>query len=342
MRSEFCNKVLYDAEFRNKNFDYIIIRFIKEYIEEISNDLCIKTNVSVIDLNKYARMIKLILSPNNKVLGVCYGNNDININLYNIRLVSFMKKKDVLFYNILRVMNHELSHAYDNYQKPIYGLAPTVEFYSRLRFELLESFKPELYDKYYKYFNLEIKAFENEFSKTLPFVKNDIIKKEYEKKLNSIRTVRCLETYDIANIDTIDHVIKDPKIKDNEVYKNNKIYFDIEFNKDGTRRKINELLNIKNHLKEYVKALYCDDISFLDEYFNIQGYYSIIKDRYFLRDVKYDDQIIEILNHGIDYEKERIENNRKYKSVNQEENEKYLVKQLEKNCTYKEFVEKIK
>ena len=88
--------------------------------------------------------------------------------------------------------------------------------------------------------------------------------------------------------------------------------------------------------------MYCDDTSFLDEYFNIQGYYSIIKDRYFLRDVKYDDQIIEILNHGINYEKERIENNRKYKSVNQEENEKYLVKQLEKNYTYKEFVEKIK
>ncbi|MBQ2408557.1 MAG: hypothetical protein II309_03895 [Bacilli bacterium] len=202
----------------------------------------------------------------------------------------------------------------------------TEENYYTLRFNLLQLAAGGFYHEYYKNFEEEIGAFIEGYKSIINTFedneKYELIIKDYKNKLKEAKSLRCRDFYDVANINCMDQMMLREEVRNNIYYMENKDLFLIEYDKNGERRRINEIIENKYKQLDLLNKLIMENPN--DEYllnilnnkkteevFNKMGYISIMKDDFFMEVVNENNKkdILKILNFGLNYEKNRLNEN---------------------------------
>lgn len=320
-----------DFDYRKSKFESLkqyekkIIDFTEEYFYNKVKKLNIKASLNLItSINDY-KFIKILnhakpMNLNN--LGCCDNDNKIEININNYIVKSYITNNyEYNFALLIDTINHELSHAADNYKNK----QLTVEDYKIVKFLLLKKLSFNFYLDYYFYLEGEIKAHEIGYKSVIDeFYSNkkfDKIINLNNESLHLTKFLKATETYDIANKNLLDNILLINN--NNKFFKENFEYFKYEYNLDGTKKTLEEIINAKDQLKD-------------KNMFYHLAYEALLKED----KIDYNNEIEPILNYGIKCEEERLKINELYASSNFEKNvtKAYLDKRLSnidkigKNC----------
>jgi hypothetical protein len=103
--------------------------------------------------------------------------------------------------------------------------------------------------EYYYFFEEEIGAFKQGYESVIKEFSNyENIVDSYKYIRNRYVSRRFTEMYDYVNVDFINSILKDDYVRNLPLYKNNKNIFDLEFNNDGSKKSLKEI--IKNKYKQ--------------------------------------------------------------------------------------------
>ncbi len=237
-------RVFCDALLKKKAADYSITI--------TSNPM---TLIEYLKRTKATRKIGVVLKRTNeyfKCAGNCSSDNSININLTTIKLSKMLSSNKNIDYEILRVIYHELAHAKIEsavrLQSPFYS----TNIYAHEKERLFASNNRDYYYKYHDYFESEITA---EISGYTDLIK-DLqeyecknfwdYKRESQEKITRHSLYRTTkEYYEIE--DKFDELL----IKHPDYIRANK-WLRSEYNNDGKRKEISDLLEVKN---DYIQSL---------------------------------------------------------------------------------------
>ncbi len=347
-----------NKNYKNINFnDEKEIKIVKEYIEifikeqlykknknlnEIEAFVHVYTNLKIKEKNIDIKVETTNPKTSKKKLKVLrymdtfkpglYGScNDerINVELTNYLIRSLYKSDKKNFASLIETINHELKHA-DNAKKNVvkYNIL-TEENYYNIRFNLLELAAGRFYHEYYKNFEEEIGAFLAGYDSVVKtFENNDMYKSivhDYKNKIKETKALRYRDFYDVANINCMDQMMAYEEVRKHDYYEENKELFLIEYDENGIRRRINEIIDNKykqldllnklimqNPNDEYL--LYVLNNNKTEEVFNKMGYISIMRDDYFMEVITEDNkkEALKMLNYGLNYEYNRLYENRIY------------------------------
>jgi hypothetical protein len=331
-------------------------------LEELEAFIHVYTNLKILEKNidikvettnpktskKKFKVLRYIDTYRPGLFGSC-SDEKINIELTNYLIRSLYRSDKKNFASLIETINHELKHA-DNNKKNIikYNLL-TEENYYTLRFNLLQLAAGGFYHEYYKNFEEEIGAFIEGYKSIINTFedneKYELIIKDYKNKLKEAKSLRCRDFYDVANINCMDQMMLREEVRNNIYYMENKDLFLIEYDKNGERRRINEIIENKYKQLDLLNKLIMENPN--DEYllnilnnkkteevFNKMGYISIMKDDFFMEVVNENNKkdILKILNFGLNYENNRLnENNNNTKDYfDKLNNEKYIKNKIKK------------
>ena len=100
--------------------------------------------------------------------------------------------------------------------------------------------------EYYYFFEEEIGAFKQGYESVIKEFSNyENIVDSYKYIRNRYVSRRFTEMYDYVNVDFINSILKDDYVRNLPLYKNNKNIFDLEFNNDGSKKSLKEIIENK-------------------------------------------------------------------------------------------------
>lgn len=326
---KFINIYIYEEQYKvnkkEKHVDAFVTLYAKVKMKEKNFDYKVITTGPKDSKRKF-KVNKYIDTWDRKSAGGC-NKERVNIKLTHYLIKQLYSNKQDNFTQLIDTINHELKHAKNYTESEIKHDILTSENYYQLKFNLLLKEAPGWYQGAYWYLEEEIGAFQAGLESVAETYKdnNKEIYDKYMEKINYKKSLRYSEYYDEANIDCLDLVVKQDFAREGKYYNENKNYFQIEYDENGNRRNIAEIINAKydqinrlnNAIKENPDDLYLIDILLnnkTEELFNEMGYISIYEDPNFMNYITEENKkdALNMIEYGINKTKKRLEENKKY------------------------------
>lgn len=227
-------------------------------LKKKASDYSIKVTSNPITLMEYlnktkaTRNIKLTLKRTNEYLkctGNCSSNNVINLNLTTLKMMRLLSFKRNVDFALLEVIYHELAHAKIEEQASMQYPFFDRNMYMQQKYKIFLYNDHDYYMKNHDHFENEILADVNGYTDLV----NDLceyehkdyyqLKKNKEDKLIRYKVSRTSKKYYEIE-DKFDKLL----IANPDFIKLNK-WLKYEYNSDGTRKEISELINERNNYR---------------------------------------------------------------------------------------------
>lgn len=343
----FINNELYKKNKNQNQIEAFITIYAKLRIKENGIDFKVETTNPSQSKSKL-KVIRYINTFEAGLYGSCdYERLNIQLTNYLVRALYRSDKKN--FASLIETINHELTHATCCKKHIVKYNILTKENYYELKFKLMQQEAPIHYREYYKNFEEEVRAHEAGYQSVINLYKDkdEFLTKDYLTKLYEIKAMRCRDFYDVANINCFEKTFANDKVRESLTYEDNKEVYLVEYNEEGQRRKVDEIIENKYKQLDRLNKLimmFPNDEYLLDvimnnkteEVFNEMGYVAILRDDRFMECINDSNKkdALEMINYGIDVQNKRISDNNKYcKSyMDKYENDAYLkglIKKLE-------------
>ena len=358
-------KIFIEDELFKKNRDYKQLRaFIHIYGNLKMIDYNVKTNIITTDPGTSKKKYKITRffdrqNDESNLYGEC-DKEKIRVQLTNYLIRSLYTSDKDNFTRLINTLNHELKHAVSYKNTDFYNTIITQQNYKNLKFNLfdqacltkeeslnkdkckeyeIKKYYQDKYMEYYYFFEEEIGAFKQGYESVIKEFSNyENIVDSYKYIRNRYVSRRFTEMYDYVNVDFINSILKDDYVRSLPLYKNNKNIFDLEFNNDGSKKSLKEIienkykqLDLLNTMilmnpedKNLQKILLNNEI---EKTFNEIGYNLIIRGENIegINSL----EILEMLNYGLKQEELRMLDNDFYTGIMDKRiNRDYLQKRI--------------
>ena len=358
-------KIFIEDELFKKNRDYKQLRaFIHIYGNLKMIDYNVKTNIITTDPGTSKKKYKITRffdrqNDESNLYGEC-DEEKIRVQLTNYLIRSLYTSDKDNFIRLINTINHELKHAVSYKNTDFYNTIITQQNYKNLKFNLfdqacltkeeslnkdkckeyeIKKYYQDKYMEYYYFFEEEIGAFKQGYeSVIMEFSNYENIVDSYKYIRNRYVSRRFTEMYDYVNVDFINSILKDDYVRSLPLYKNNKNIFDLEFNNDGSKKSLKEIienkykqLDLLNNIilsnpedKRAQEILLKNEI---EKTFNEIGYNLIIRGENIegINNL----EILEMLNYGLKQEELRMLDNDFYTGIMDKRiNRDYLQKRI--------------
>ncbi len=362
----FVNTFIKDELFK-KNRNYKQLRaFIHIYGNLKMIDYNVKTNIITTDPGTSKKKYKITRffdrqNDESNLYGEC-DEEKIRVQLTNYLIRSLYTNDKSNFTRLINTINHELKHAVSYKNIDFYNTIITRQNYQNLKFNLFDQacltkeeslsknkkndyeirkYYHDKYMEYYFFFEEEIGAFKQGYESVINEFKNyENIVDSYEFIRNKYVSRRFTEMYDYVNVEFINSILKDDYVRSLPLYVNNKEIFNLEFDLNGNKKSLNEI--IKNKYKQLdllntmilmnpedknlQKILLNNEI---EKTFNEIGYNLIIRGEN-IEGLNILD-VLEMLNYGLKYEELRLLDNDFYTGIMDKRiNREYIQKRIDK------------
>ncbi len=269
INKKICPSIFSSILNSKKNDEFRV--FCDSLLKKKASDFSIKVTSNPITLLEYlnktraTRNIKLTLKRINEYLrnkGNCNSSNVINLNLTTLKLMRTLSFKSDVDYTLLEVIYHELAYAKIENQASI-----QYPFFDRNMY-MQQKYKIFLYDDHEYYLNNH-DYFENEIVADVTSyldLMNDLgeyehkdytkLLKDKEDKMIKYRVLRTSKKYYEIE-DRFDKLL----INNPEFIKINK-WLKYEYNSDGTRKEISEIINERNNFTSLLNKHIISEVLF--------------------------------------------------------------------------------
>ena len=265
-------KIFIEDELFKKNRDY---KQLKAFIHIYGNlkmiDYNVKTNIITTDPGTSKKKYKITRffdrqNDESNLYGEC-DKEKIRVQLTNYLIRSLYTSDKDNFTRLINTINHELKHAVSYKNTDFYNTIITQQNYKNLKFNLFDQacltkeeslskdkckeyekkkYYQDKYMEYYYFFEEEIGAFKQGYESVIKEFSNyENIVDSYKYIRNRYVSRRFTEMYDYVNVDFINSILKDDYVRSLPLYKNNKNIFDLEFNNDGSKKNLKEIIENK-------------------------------------------------------------------------------------------------